>query len=76
MRADTAENAKPATLDEIRSWGTVPVWHPTLPDAAGVLGVSRDLAYAMARSGELPTIRLGRRVVVPVPGLRRLLGDL
>lgn len=36
-----------------------------LLDAAGVarwLGVSREFIYAKARSGELPSVRLGRRV--------------
>jgi hypothetical protein len=33
------------------------------------------LAYELARTGELPTIRLGRRLVVPRRALQRLLGD-
>lgn len=66
---------KPATLANVRDLGTIPVWHPTKPDAADVLGVSRTLAYGMAQRGELPTIRLGSRVVVPVPALLRMLGD-
>lgn len=66
---------KPATLADVRDLGTIPVWHPSKPDAADVLGVSRNLAYGMARRGELPTIRLGSRVVVPVPALLAMLGD-
>jgi excisionase family DNA binding protein len=76
MSTHAIDSGKPATLADVRHLGAVHVWHPTKPDAADVLGVSRDLAYAMARSGELPTIRLGRRVMVPVPELRRMLGDL
>lgn len=34
-------------------------------DAAVVLGISRGLAYDLVRRGELPSIRLGRRIVVP-----------
>jgi excisionase family DNA binding protein len=30
-----------------------------------VLGISRALAYELVARGELPSIRLGRRVVVP-----------
>jgi hypothetical protein len=66
---------KPTTLADVRDLGTIPVWHATEPDAADVLGVSRNLAYAMARSGHLPTIRLGARVVVPIPALLRMLGE-
>jgi excisionase family DNA binding protein len=34
-------------------------------DAAHLLGISRSLAYELCARGELPTIRLGRRLVVP-----------
>lgn len=46
----------------------------TVPDAAKVLGVSRGVAYAMARTGELPVIHCGRREVVPTARLLALLG--
>lgn len=42
--------------------------------AAKVLGIGRTAAYAAADAGEIPTIRLGRRLVVPVPKLLELLG--
>ena len=45
----------------------------SISEAAGLLGVGRTLAYAMARAGDLPTVRLGRRVVVPRAQLERLL---
>lgn len=50
---------------------------PTLSieEAAQVLGVSRGLAYEAARRGELPTIRLGRRLLVPTARLREMLGE-
>lgn len=39
--------------------------------AAGALGISRTLAYHLARTGEIPTVRLGaRRLVVPLERLR------
>jgi Helix-turn-helix domain len=38
-----------------------------------MLGISRALAYQLVR-GELPSIRLGRRVVVPRAALLRLVG--
>ena len=37
----------------------------TVEEAATLLGVSRALAYDLVRRGELPCLRLGRRVVVP-----------
>ena len=40
-----------------------------------VLGLSRQGSYDAASRGEIPTIRLGRRLVVPVIPLRRLLGE-
>jgi hypothetical protein len=42
--------------------------------AAGILGVGRCTAYEAASSGALPTIRVGRRLLVPVPRLLNLLG--
>jgi hypothetical protein len=49
---------------------------PTLPveEAGRLIGIGRSAAYAAARSGELPTITIGRRVVVPTPRLLALLG--
>jgi excisionase family DNA binding protein len=46
----------------------------TVEEAAGTLGVSRWLAYEMAEIGELPTLRCGRRLLVPVRRLLELLG--
>jgi excisionase family DNA binding protein len=38
-----------------------------------VLGLSRAASYAAAKSGTLPVIRVGRRMVVPRHALERLL---
>jgi excisionase family DNA binding protein len=46
----------------------------TVSEAAELLSISRSTAYAAAKSGQLPVLRLGRRLVVPVPALRKLLG--
>ena len=44
----------------------------TVPEAARELGISKDLAYSLARRGELPgAIQLGRRWVVSLIKLRR-----
>lgn len=46
----------------------------SVPEAAEVLGIGRSAAYQAARTGELPTIKIGRRVLVPMVALDRLLG--
>jgi excisionase family DNA binding protein len=45
----------------------------TIAEAAELLGISRNSAYEAARRGELPTIRLGRRLLVPKRRLERML---
>ncbi len=45
----------------------------TVTEAAALLGIGRSAAYEAARSGQLPTIRIGKRVLVPVAALERLL---
>lgn len=48
----------------------------TVKEAADLLGVSRSLAYEMVAAGTLPSLRLGRRIVVPRAALLRMLnGD-
>jgi excisionase family DNA binding protein len=46
----------------------------SVEDAARLLGISRGLAYEAARSGQLPVIRLGRRLLVPRQRLYELVG--
>lgn len=48
----------------------------SVPEAGDLLGLSRSAAYRAVDEGQIPTIRLGRRLVVPVPELRRMIGDL
>lgn len=45
----------------------------TVGEAAKRLGCSPRLVYSAVRRGELPVIRLGRRVLIPQAGLDRLL---
>jgi len=37
----------------------------TVEEAAELLGISRTLAYELVTRRELPSVRLGRRIVVP-----------
>ncbi len=45
----------------------------SVPEAARLLGISRTHAYELIARGELPSIRLGRRILVPLRPLMRLL---
>ena len=45
----------------------------TVEEAGKLLGISRNSAFEAARRGEIPTVRLGRRILVPRKALERLL---
>lgn len=46
----------------------------TVPEAGQALGISRQSAYQAARTGELPTVKIGRRLLVPRRALETMLG--
>ena len=46
----------------------------TVAEAGALLGISRAFAYELVARGELPIIRLGRRVVVPKAALFAMVG--
>ena len=48
----------------------------TIPDAAELLGISRSAGYRGVARGEIPSIRIGRRLLVPTAKLYALLGWL
>ncbi len=45
----------------------------SVEQAARILGIGRNSAYEAIRRGEIPALRLGRRLVVPRQALERLL---
>jgi excisionase family DNA binding protein len=47
----------------------------TVDEAAQVLGISRALAYELVARGELPSLRLGRRIVIPRRALELVLSQ-
>jgi excisionase family DNA binding protein len=55
-----AEGPEPATM--------------SIPTAARLLGISRSAGYRAAACGQIPTIRIGRRLLVPTARLHQLLG--
>ncbi len=50
-------------------------WAFSVTEVAAPLGISRAHAYRLVATGELPAVRLGGRMVVPVHRLRVLLGE-
>jgi excisionase family DNA binding protein len=42
-------------------------------EAAKLLGIGRNQAYEAAHRGEIPTIKIGKRLLVPAAALERLL---
>ncbi len=45
----------------------------TVSEAACRLGIGRNSAYEAVRRGEIPTIRIGKRILVPIAALQQLL---
>jgi excisionase family DNA binding protein len=48
----------------------------SVEEAAVMLGISRTSAYEYVRIGQLPAIRMGRRILVPVAAIERLLDPI
>jgi excisionase family DNA binding protein len=48
----------------------------SVEEAGALLGISRDLAYDLVAIGQLPSVRLGRRLVVPRRALEEALNRL
>jgi excisionase family DNA binding protein len=48
----------------------------TVAEAGELLGISRGLAYELVQRGEIPAVRLGRRIVVPVRAIESLLDEV
>lgn len=44
----------------------------SVPEAARLLGVGATFGWTMVRRGEIPTIKLGRRVLVPRAAIEQL----
>ena len=47
----------------------------SIEEAAEILHLSRGSAYQAAATGELPTIRIGKRLLVPRARLEAMLGE-
>ena len=47
----------------------------TVPEAAKKLGISRNFAYELVKRGELPSIRFGKRILIPKIALENKLAE-
>jgi excisionase family DNA binding protein len=47
----------------------------SITDAARKLGVGRNTAYEAARAGEIPTIRIGKKILVPLAAFENYLAQ-
>ena len=59
--------AKPARRER-----TAPPLTMTVEETADALGIGRTLAYELVTRGELPALRLGRRIVIPRSAIEEL----
>lgn len=57
------------TVDEVAARGTLSV-----SEAAAFLGLGRDATYEAATAGAIPSLRIGRRVVIPAAPLLEMVG--
>lgn len=46
----------------------------TVEQTAKLLSISRGLAFTAVREGDIPSVRIGRRILVPRDLLRQMLG--
>ena len=60
------------TIEAIRGLGAT----TDVETAAEIIGIGRSKAYLLARDDEFPVrlLRIGRRILVPVPGILALIG--
>ena len=69
----SALSTSPVRIEDIEASGRVTM---SVEEVAHLLGISRSSAYEAVKGGQLPSRRLGRRLFIPVPALRRWLeGD-
>lgn len=73
---DTPECPSSARMPNLLDYWTDLPALITVQEAADCLGISRSAAYRAAERGELPVIRLGGRMRVPVARLMVLVGLL
>jgi excisionase family DNA binding protein len=48
----------------------------SVEEAAKLLGIGRNLCYEKVRTGEIPALKIGRRILVPKVALEKLLSEI
>ena len=48
----------------------------TVPEAGARLGLSKNAAYEAAKRGELPTLKIGGRLFVPIAAFEQMLASV
>ena len=61
MNTDSVKNAERLTL--------------TVQETAKLLGLSRSLAYEAVRNGQIPSVKVGHRILIPRVALERMLDN-
>ena len=46
----------------------------TVEETAALIGIGRSCAYSAVRAGDIPSVKVGRRRLVPKIALERMLG--
>ncbi len=46
----------------------------SVDEAAAILGIGRNAAYEAVRRGEIPSLRIGGRILVPKAAFQKMLG--
>ncbi len=70
---DTEQPAEPPSPTRQRRPPTRDHLTLTVEEAGEQLGISRALAYEAVRRGEIPSIKIGRRILIPKAALNRML---
>lgn len=65
-------DSHPARRADLR-WPARATVTVTVREAAVILGISRSSAYELVRSGAIPSLRLGHRLVVPRTALMAMI---
>lgn len=76
LTAAAGENGAAATRATAAPGAVAPVEDRlvfTVEEAAQLLGISRSFAYEAVQHGEIPSMRIGKRILVPKAALQRFL---
>lgn len=47
----------------------------SIAECAAKMGISRNSCYLAVKTGEIPSIKIGSRILIPVAALEKMLGN-